>query len=103
MGSNLFSGVYEKKNFPALFGDVKDMFPDGLKMIIHNMIGERDYVAVEAESYGKHASGKIYNNRYHFLFRFKDGLILEMKEYFDTEHSSDVLCGGRRPSTEGGS
>ena len=36
-------------------------------------------------------------HRYHFLFRFKDGLIVELKEYMDTERVTDILCGGQRP------
>ena len=62
------------------------------------MTAEDDSVAVEAESEGMHVSGVMYQNFYHFLFIFKDGKVLLLKEYMDTEKVTDVLCGGHRPS-----
>jgi ketosteroid isomerase-like protein len=97
MGSTMYSGVSTKEALRGMVGMIGNIFPDGLEMTIHNIIGEGDCVAVEAESHGRHVSGRQYNNKYHFLLRFKDGLVLEMKEYFDTEHTTDVLCGGKRP------
>jgi ketosteroid isomerase-like protein len=61
------------------------------------MVGEGDKVAVEATSEGKHISGRTYTNQYHFLFEFRDGKLLRLKEYMDTERVTDVLCGGQRP------
>ena len=51
-------------------------------------------VAIEAESYGRHKSGRVYSNQYHFLMRLRDGKVTEWKEYMDTMHANDVLCGG---------
>jgi uncharacterized protein len=98
MGSTLISGANDKKAVRALASHVQDAFPKGIKMTIHNLIGEDDTVAVEAESLGTHSSGKTYNNKYHFLMRFRDGKIIYMKEYLDTEHVTEVLCGGQRPT-----
>jgi hypothetical protein len=53
--------------------------------------GER--VAVEAESYARMSNGKIYQNKYHFLFTVRNGKIQAVKEYLDTMHANDVLCG----------
>jgi hypothetical protein len=61
------------------------------------MTAEGERVAVEAESKGEHVSGQLYNNLYHFLFEFRDGELLKLKEYMDTERVTDVLCGGARP------
>jgi ketosteroid isomerase-like protein len=98
MGTTLISGVNSKKTVRALAAHVQDAFPKGIKMTVHNLIGENDTVAVEAESMAMHSSGKTYNNKYHFLFRFRDGKIIYLKEYLDTEHVTDVLCGGQRPT-----
>jgi ketosteroid isomerase-like protein len=57
-------------------------------------------VAVEAESQGEHVSGKLYTNQYHFLFEFRDGLVVCLKEYMDTERVTDILCGGHRPPAD---
>ena len=40
-----------------------------------------------------HFSGKPYNNKYHFLLKIKDGEILELKEYMDTQLAAKVLLG----------
>jgi hypothetical protein len=73
---------------------VLTVFPEGLRFTIHALTAERDRVAIEAESHGKHVSGKIYNNKYHFVLRARGGKIVEWREYMDTMHANDVLCGG---------
>jgi uncharacterized protein len=53
---------------------------------------EGDRVAVEAESHAKMKSGKLYQNKYHFLLTIRDGKIQGVKEYLDTAHADEVLC-----------
>ena len=55
------------------------------------LTAEGDRVAVEAESYGEMATGKIYNNLYHFLLEVRDGKIHAVREYLDTMHAKEVL------------
>ena len=57
------------------------------------MTAEGDRVAVEAETYGEHVSGKTYNNFFHFLLVIRDGKIQEWKEYMDTKHASYTFFG----------
>ncbi|HEY4547356.1 MAG TPA: nuclear transport factor 2 family protein, partial [Pedomonas sp.] len=71
--------------------------PEGITFTIHGMTAEGDRVAVEAESLGRHVSGKMYNNKYHFLAQLRDGKITRWTEYCDTELITDILCGGQRP------
>jgi uncharacterized protein len=97
MGNTLISGTFTKAQIAAAADQVLDMFPEGLKFTVHTVTAEGDRVAVEAESLGRHASGKTYNNKYHFLMHWRDGKLVQLKEYMDTEHLSDVLCGGQRP------
>ena len=61
------------------------------------MVAEGEKVAVEATCEGEHVSGQTYSNEYHFLFQFRDGKLVKLKEYMDTELVTDVLCGGQRP------
>jgi uncharacterized protein (TIGR02246 family) len=96
MGNTLVSGVYTKDQIKQVAGMVLSAFPKGLRFIVHHITADGDHVAVEAESQGVHVSGKPYNNKYHFLIVFRDGLIVRYKEYMDTEHCTDVLCGGQR-------
>lgn len=97
MGETLISGTMNKEEIAASSTQIFDVFPSGLTFKVLDMVAEGDKVAVEAVSEGEHVSGQTYNNEYHFLFRFRDGKLLELKEYMDTEHVTDVLCGGQRP------
>ena len=98
MGDTLISGVFSREQIAATAGGIFDVFPQGLTFTALSMVGEGDKVAVEATSEGHHISGQTYRNEYHFLFEFRDGKLLKLKEYMDTERVTDVLCGGQRPS-----
>ena len=97
MGDTLISGVMSKADIANSAGGILDVFPAGLTFQVIDMVAEGDKVAVEATSEGEHISGQTYNNEYHFLFEFRDGSLLRLREYMDTEHVTDVLCGGQRP------
>ena len=97
MGNTLISGIFSRAQIAASAGGIFDVFPDGLTFTALGMVAEGDKVAVEATSEGKHLSGQIYSNDYHFLFEFCNGKVLRLKEYMDTERVTDVLCGGQRP------
>ena len=97
MGNTLISGVFSREQIAVSAGGIFDVFPDGLKFTALSMVGEGDKVAVEATSEGKHISGQTYANEYHFLFEFRAGKLLRLKEYMDTERVTEVLCGGQRP------
>ena len=88
MGRTLISGVYTRDQIAAMAGQVLAAFPQGLEFTIHSMVAEGDRVAVEAESRGPHASGRLW----------RDGRLVELKEYMDTELVTDILCGGQRPA-----
>ena len=65
----------------------------GLKLTPKGITAEGDRVAVEAESYGQHANGKVYNNQYHFLIEVRNDKIQAVREYLDTMHANEVLVG----------
>jgi ketosteroid isomerase-like protein len=92
-GSMPISGTFTVSQIAATAKGVLSAFPKGLRFTIHAMTAEGDRVAIEAESLGTHASGKVYNNKYHFLMRVRDGRIVEWREYMDTMHANEVLCG----------
>ena len=97
MGNTLISGVYQRPEIEAFAGGILEAFPNGLSYTVHTMVADADCVAVEASVEGMHSSGKLYTNDLHFLFRLRDGKIISLREYLDTERVTEVLCGGQRP------
>ena len=97
MGNTLISGTYSKEQVRAAAGAIYDVFPEGLAFTILGIAADGDRVAVEATSEGQHISGQTYSNHYHFLFELRDGRLLCLKEFMDTERATDILCGGQRP------
>lgn len=94
LGTMPISGTFTKDQVAMASRRVLELFPKGLAMTITGMTAEDDRVAIEAVSKGTHASGREYSNTYHFLMRVRDGKIAEWREYMDTMHANDVLCGG---------
>jgi len=96
MGNTLISGKSSKEQVRQAAGMIFQAFPQGIRFIVDAMTAEGDRVAVEAHSEGLHASGRVYTNQYHFLFQYREGKLLVLKEYMDTERVTDILCGGQR-------
>ncbi|MBC8292366.1 MAG: nuclear transport factor 2 family protein [Proteobacteria bacterium] len=92
-GSLPISGLHDLDEIRALCDGLLGAFPDGLKFTITAMTIGDDRVAIEADGHGLHASGRVYDQRYHFLLELRDGKVAQMKEYFDTELAREVLLG----------
>ena len=83
----------------GLIGMLPQIFPEtGLKVVCDQFTAEDDRVAIIGHSEAMHASGKPYNNSYHFLLTIRDGKIVESREYLDTELVTDVFFDGVRAS-----
>jgi ketosteroid isomerase-like protein len=92
------SEIRGKEAIRATLSSLPAIFPEtGLKIIIDDMVGEDDRVAVRAHSDAIHVSGKKYQNRYHFLIVFENGMISASHEYLDSLHLTDVFFDGARP------
>jgi uncharacterized protein len=98
MGRTLISGKFTRAQISAAAAQIYAVFPAGVNCTIDAMTAEGERVAVEAHSEGRHVSGALYSNEYHFLFVFRDGEIAILREYMDTERVTEVLCGGERPA-----
>jgi ketosteroid isomerase-like protein len=86
------SGLYTKEQLGALLNGVVEIYETGaLKITPTSMISEGDVVAVEAESFARLTTGKVYNNRYHFRFTVQDGKVKEVREYMDTKHAQETF------------
>jgi uncharacterized protein len=86
------TGTYGKQYLLENVGPfISNNFPKGLKVTVDHCVAEGDYVAAEGHSYGETRTGKIYQNKYHWLFEIRGGKIWAFKEYLDTLHVKEVL------------
>jgi len=92
-GNNAIGGTRTKKEVVSFAQNILSSFPNGIKFNITGITAEDERVAVEISGEAIHASGATYNNQYHFLLRIKDGKILELKEYMDTQLAAKILLG----------
>ena len=90
-GSMPLSGTYPKKKFQELLEGLADRIDGPIKMSALAFTAEGKRVAVETESLAQVKNGRTYNNLYHFLFEFRNGKILRVKEYLDTMHTYAVF------------
>jgi uncharacterized protein len=92
-GNNAIGGTRTKEEVVSFAQNILSSFPNGIKFNITGITAEDERVAVEISGEAIHASGEAYNNQYHFLLRMKDGKILELKEYMDTQLAAKILLG----------
>ena len=92
-GDNAMGGTRTKEEVVGFAQNILSAFPTGITFNIEGMTAEDDRVAVEIDGEAVHASGETYNNQYHFLLIIKDGKILELKEYMDTQLAAKILLG----------
>ena len=86
-------GYHDLSSLKKIHALVQERFPDGLKVMIKALTVQGERVAVEAETLGTRVDGKIYNNHYHYLVVVRNGSICERREYLDTIHANEMLCG----------
>jgi uncharacterized protein len=87
------AGTYNKERLARLFKAMLGQLKNGLRMRVKGVIADGDKLAVEAESYGELANGRVYNQQYSFVIEFRSGKICAVREYLDTQHAYDVWYG----------
>ena len=90
-GTTDISGTYTKEEFRELVNGVAGGTKTGRRRTSTGGTAEGNRVAVEAVSDGETQDGKRYLNQYHFLFEFKDGKFVAVREYMDPMHVRDVF------------
>ena len=63
----------------------------GIDFTLHGTTAEQDRVAAEVSCRAELVNGAVYANQYHMLFRFRNALIIAVKEYNDTLHAHEVF------------
>lgn len=97
-GTTDISGTYTKAQFTELVMGIAEGTDGGIQVTPSTLTAEGDRVAMEAESYGRMRNGKIYNNFYHFQHVLRDGKLIAVREYLDTQHVQDVFGADQTPS-----
>ena len=92
-GSLPFSGASNREQALASMPQILGLFPEGIEFTIQAMTAEGERVAIEATSRGTTFRGDEYAQEYHFLMRVRDGMIVELREYMDTDHARQILVG----------
>ncbi len=93
-GNTDISGTYSKSEFGQLVAGVGEDAEAGIEVKPTLLTAEDDRVSMEATSYGMMKNGKLYQNIYHFMHIVRDGKILAVREYLDTEHVTEVFGEG---------
>lgn len=87
-----FNGLIDRDGLGKIFGEkVIPILAEPLRLEVKGVTAEGERVAIEVESHSVNIRGKVYNNRYHFLFVVRDGKIVEGREYLDSAHFIDIL------------
>ena len=90
-GELSISGKYTKPEFTQLVSCIVPEFPQGIQVTPTVLTAEDNRVAMEAVSYGERFNGRVYKNYYHFQHEIRDGKIVAVREYLDTDHAYRIL------------
>lgn len=83
-----------KADMVAATSRAADSMVGNMTADILTMTAEDDRVAAEVRGHSLRKSGARYDNIYHFLFRVRDGRIVEIREHHDTLYASQVFADG---------
>jgi ketosteroid isomerase-like protein len=87
-----YAGTRDKRSFidwarhPSIFID------GGSKVSYGKCTAEGDRVALESQTRGTLPDLRVYTNEYHYLFTFRDGKVLAVKEYMDTQAAAEFFA-----------
>ena len=84
------AGTRDMARIERFLKNVRRGFPEGLVATIEGVTAEGERVAIEASSSGRTSEGLDYNNRYHFLVQVREGRVIHMREYLDTQYVYEV-------------
>jgi len=79
-----YGGVFDRDGLIAIATHTINLLAEPPRLTIKGVTAEGERVAIEAEGRAVSKTGKPYNNRYHFLFVVRDGVIVEGREYLDS-------------------
>jgi uncharacterized protein len=91
-GDYSWAGVHHgKANVIRFFRLVAELAPGVRKTTPTRILADEDWVVMEAVGEMTARSGAPYCNQYCLMFRLREGMIVEMKEYLDSAYCERVL------------
>jgi ketosteroid isomerase-like protein len=92
-GTTRFSGTFVGRDdiMARLLGPLFAVLDGGIAMAVDSLFGDGDLVAMETRGRAATKDGGRYDNRYCFVFRFRDGRLAEIHEHLDTDLVRRVL------------
>lgn len=90
-GYSAVSGPRDHDLILRICGAMPQITQSGIDFEILHMTAEGDRVAVEVQGHSVTASGKRYDNQYHFLFFIRAGKVCKLMEYLDNQLADEVL------------
>jgi ketosteroid isomerase-like protein len=78
------AGTRTKTEFIAMLGKMRPLIAKSVTMTIVSATADEDRVSVESKGDSTLTNGRKYDNTYHFMFVFRDGKIVQIREYNDT-------------------
>lgn len=89
---HLFAAAGEKSKAEiCAYMATPSIFVGGADVSFGAITAEEDRVAIEAQIRGTLPDGRVYTNVYHYLITFRDGKILRVKEYLDTQAAAEFF------------
>jgi ketosteroid isomerase-like protein len=87
IGSTSLSGTFWGKEelFEKLLGPLFGRLEQGIRMTVHRLVAEGDYVVAQTSGQAMTTDGRPYNNSYCWIIRIADGKFAEVTEFMDTE------------------
>ena len=88
IGTTAFSGTYNGKQevIEKLFGPLMAKLQGPGSTDVKNVVAEGDFVVVQSQAKDRIThDGRPYNNTYCVVLRLRDGKVVEVDEYCDTE------------------
>jgi len=86
-----YAGEQSRAEIVAFMSSPSIFINGGAKPTFGAITAEDDRVALEAETRGEMADGRVYTNVYHYLMWFRDGKIIRVKEYLDTQSAVEFF------------
>ncbi|MDR7103642.1 nuclear transport factor 2 family protein [Croceicoccus sp. BE223] len=79
-----YGATVDRAGLAAVAAEVFAELAEPLQTTVGLIIAQGEHVVAEVTSHAKTRRGGSYDNRYLFIYRVKDGLIVEGREYFDS-------------------